>query len=84
MTDSNKNKIEALKAELYRTEHVLRDIQDDVLITRQDMEFAIEDGNQEVADSCDRALVRAIKYYAQFRTEELDLQCRILSLGGSL
>ena len=84
MTDSNKNKIEALKAELDRTEHILRDIQQDVLTARLDMELAIEDEELEVADSCDRALIRSMKIYASYRAEELDLQRRIILLGGKI
>ena len=73
-----------LEGELDRVQAVLRDIQLDVMSTRQRKEIAIEDEEQSEGDSCDRSMLRAMEIYASFRNEELDLQRRIVRLGGTL
>ena len=84
MNISNEIKIKVLKDELDQIGHVLRDIQTDVCITRQDKEFATEDGELDEAESCERSIIRSMKLYASYRNEELDLMRRILSLGGTI
>jgi|LWDU01.1.fsa_nt_gi hypothetical protein len=84
MTDNRNHAYFDLKADLARVGNVLKDLQQMVLAVRETKQRQLAEGDCEGAEFSDAMIVRHMNTYAKYRTQELDIQCRILAVGGKV